>query len=278
MESVHLDWAEGNSSFRAGNKHGRANAVQVKICCPLKKHLYIFHLKSFELQQRQTESHFVSSCYDKSIINSLNMDRALSELGAEMTRLENGCFKSGSITAWWLYRRYKDFQYDVHLPSRSARQPTSRKKSSPAAPPRKRRGVLYRRLHANEARQPGHDQDEPLQDIGVEWGALRVTVSLQIRLQGNAAFITLQQGEIRCCLALAPPASADLIKAKKGNHVHSGTFTFTFIPFDVNPIHLLPMFCAVLKTAEGLRKREVVAIRVLIDTPGAKLEAESAQT
>lgn len=39
---------------------------------------------------------------------------------------------------------------------------------------------------------------------------------LQIRLQGNAAFITLQEAEIRHRLAVALPASADLIKAKNG--------------------------------------------------------------
>lgn len=45
-------------------------------------------------------------------------------------------------------------------------------------------------------------------------GALRVTVLLQIRLQGNAVFITLREGEIRWCLAVALPASSDLIKVK----------------------------------------------------------------
>lgn len=47
-------------------------------------------------------------------------------------------------------------------------------------------------------------------------GTLRVTLLLQIRLRGNAAFITLQEGEIRRCLAVALPASADLINAKTG--------------------------------------------------------------
>lgn len=58
-------------------------------------------------------------------------------------------------------------------------------------------------------------------------GARRVAVLLQIRLQGNAAFITLQRGEeggeMRWCLVVALAASADLIRGgeKKGT---SGKF------------------------------------------------------
>lgn len=54
---------------------------------------------------------------------------------------------------------------------------------------------------------------------------LHVTASLQIRLQGNAAFITLQEGEIRQWLAAALPTSADRAKSKNEakRHLEKGS-------------------------------------------------------
>lgn len=68
-----------------------------------------------------------------------------------------------------------------------------------------------------------------------------LAVMLQIRLQGNAAFITLQEGEIRHRLAVALPASADLIKAKKRGHLEKGSENEKF--------HCCAIFTATLAAA-----------------------------